>query len=504
MKRNHSTGETTMTVHWISPPRGPLFGRDMKISTATMWAIFWIGAGSFVPLLFLQYVGEEGVYAIATQEMHTTGDLLHPTLYGQPFGRPGLYCWLILPLIRVLGQQHVLIAARLIAISSTLLIGLTLAWLVCRIFNDRMLAAFAAATFLSGDVLLYRGWLAYVDPLFSFLTFGAMSALWVAIEERRRALLFLAVLGVIGSFLAKALTGYIFYGVFALVLVWRHGNRRFLFSPWSITLHGVAVAFPFVWSAIVGDSVVWAMLDQVLYNAKHDSTFDAAEFAKLLVAFPFRTFLYLLPTSAVVLYGLLSKEIAPSEFRQNSVLIALLAAVINVLPYWLAPASSPRYLMPIYPFVALAMAYAVLNGGHLISDLCVKALIATVGIAYVAALVGFPAYERRFRGSYDRAAQAIIARVGNLPIFATDDTSIGLSIVADINTRRSPAPPVTRPPPGFVSGVVLASRPDPAIGRVEMTFTLGRDTDGTRTRYLLCRGDGCSRDGAPSARPLSF
>ena len=291
----------------------------MKISTATMWAIFWIGAGSFVPLLFLQYVGEEGVYAIATQEMHTTGDLLHPTLYGQPFGRPGLYCWLILPLIRVLGQQHVLIAARLIAISSTLLIGLTLAWLVCRIFNDRMLAAFAAATFLSGDVLLYRGWLAYVDPLFSFLTFGAMSALWVAIEERRRALLFFAVLGVIGSFLAKALTGYIFYGVFALVLVWRHGNRRFLFSPWSITLHGVAVAFPFVWSAIVGDSVVWAMLDQVLYNAKHDSTFDAAEFAKLLVAFPFRTFLYLLPTSAVVLYGLLSKEIAPSEFRQNSV-----------------------------------------------------------------------------------------------------------------------------------------------------------------------------------------
>ena len=180
----------------------------MKISTATMWAIFWIGAGSFVPLLFLQYVGEEGVYAIATQEMHTTGDLLHPTLYGQSFGRPGLYCWLILLLIRVLGQQHVLIAARLIAISSTLLIGLTLAWLVRRIFNDRMLAAFAAATFLSGDVLLYRGWLAYVDPLFSLLTFGAMSALWVAIEERRRALFFLAVLGVIGSFLAKALTGY--------------------------------------------------------------------------------------------------------------------------------------------------------------------------------------------------------------------------------------------------------------------------------------------------------
>jgi hypothetical protein len=40
-------------------------------------------------------------------------------------------------------------------------------------------------------------------------------------------------------------------------------------------------------------------------------------------------------------------------------------------------------------------------------DLSAKALIATVAVAYVAALVGFPAYERYFRGSYDKAAQAI-------------------------------------------------------------------------------------------------
>jgi 4-amino-4-deoxy-L-arabinose transferase-like glycosyltransferase len=494
-----------MTGHWTFPPRGPLFGREIKISSTAMWAIFWIGAGSFIPLLFLQYVGEEGVYPIATQEMHATGDFFRTTNYGRDVGRPGLYCWLILALTRILGEQYILLAARLIAASSTLLIGLTLAWLVRRIFKDSVFAAFTAAVFLSGDVLLYRGWLAYVDPLFSLLTFGAMSALWVAVEERRRSLLILAAVGLIGSFLAKALTGYVFYGVFALVLLCRHGNWRFLFKPWSVAIHCVAVAFPFVWTyAIVGDSVVWAMLYQILYNAKQDSAFDAYAFVKLFIAYPFRTFLYLLPTSAVVLYGLLSKEIAPAAFRQNSVLIALLTAAINVLPYWIAPASSPRYLMPIYPFAALAMVYAVLNGGHLISDLCVKGLIATVGIAYVAALVGFPAYEQRFRGSYDKAAQAIIARAGNIPIFATDDTSMGLSIVAGINARRSLAPPVTRPPPGFPSGVVLASRPDPAIGQVEMIFTLGHDIDGRRTRYLLCRGDRCSRDGAPSAGPLSF
>lgn len=499
-----------MTAHWLSAPRTPLFGREIKISAATMWAIFWIGAGSFIPLLFLQYVGEEGTSTIAAQEMHASGDFLRTTIYGQNTGRPGLYGWLILALTRVVGEQHILIAARLVAVSSTLLLGLTLAWLVRRLFDDRVFAAFAAAVFLSGDVLLYRGWLAYADPLFSLFTFGAISALWVAVEERRRNLLFLAALGLIGSFLTKAVTGYVFYGVFALVLLWRHRNRGFLFSPWSIASHGAAIGFPFVWSyVIVGDTVVWAMLDQVSYNAGHDSAFDALAFAKLFVAYPLRTFLYLLPTSAIVLYGLLSKAIAPATFRQNAVLIALLAAAINVLPYWAAPASSPRYLLPIYPFAALAMAYAVLNAGRLMADLSAKALIATIAVAYVAALAGFPVYEHYFRGSYDKAAQAIIARAGGVPIYCIDTTSVGLSVAANINARRATAHPIVHPPPGFASGVVLTAQPDPAIGQVEMTVVLGHDANGTRTRYLLCRGDGCSHRGSgensgKSELPLRF
>ena len=121
----------------------------------------------------------------------------------------------------------------------------------------------------------------------------------------------------------------------------------------------------------------------------------------------------------------------------------------------------------------------------------------------MAALAGFPAYEHYFRGSYDNAAQAIIARAGALPIFVTDKTSIGLSIVADINARRPLEPPVTQPPAGFASGVVLTAQPDPAIGEVEMTFTLGRDAGGSRTRYLLCRGNGCSHSGKPEL-PLRF
>lgn len=494
-----------MAANWTFALHSPLFGKETKISTGTMWAIFWIGAGSFVPLLFLQYVGEEAVYPIAAQEMQASGEFIRATLYGYPFGRPGLYSWLIVALCHVLGDGHILTAARLITISSTLLIGLTLAWLVRRIFDDRLLAAFAAAVFLSGDVLLYRGWLAYVDPLFSLLTFGAMSCLWIATEQRRRDLLLLAALGLIGAFLAKALTAYVFYGVLALVLTWRHRNRGFLFTPWSIVIYGAAIAFPFVWStAIAGNSVLSAMLGQTLLNAQLHTPPSVVTYAEFLIIYPFRTLFYLLPTSAIVLFSLLSGKIAPAAFRQNSILIALLTAALNVLPYWIMPDSGTRYLMPIYPFFALVMAYAVLNSGRLIIDLCAKALIATVGIAYIAALIGFPLYEHFIRGSYDNAAQAIITRAGNVALFATDDSSVGLSIVADINTRRASAPPVTRPPPGFASGLVLALHPDPAIGQIDTTFAVGYNPKGTRTRYLLCRGEACSRDGKPPAGPLSF
>ncbi len=51
------------------PSSGALFNKQIKVSTGTMWAIFCVAAASFLPLLFLQYVGEEAVYAIIAQEM---------------------------------------------------------------------------------------------------------------------------------------------------------------------------------------------------------------------------------------------------------------------------------------------------------------------------------------------------------------------------------------------------------------------------------------------------
>ncbi len=488
-----------MAVHSTFAAPRALFGKELNVSAGTMWMIFWAGAGSFLPLLFLQYVGEEAIYPIIAQEMWAKKQFIVTTLYGYNFGRPGLYSWLILLPAAVLGEQNILIAARLVTVSSTLLIGLILGWLVRKIFGDRLLAGFAAAVFLSGDVLLYRGWLAYVDPVFSLFTFAAMACLWVATEERRRDLLLVATLCLICTFLAKAVTGYVFYGVLGLVLLWRHDNRRFLLTPLSILLHLGAAAFPVVWNyGLAGDAVSGWMKFDIVHQLQNAAIPNALVYLELFVAYPFRTIWYLLPTSVIAIYCLAWRRISPGAWRRNPVLIALFTVAINLVPYWLTPAGSTRYLMPLYPLFALLMAYVVLNSGKAMIGLGAKALIATVGVAYVAALAGFPLYEHFIRGNYDNAAQAIIARAGGFPIFAMDDSSVGLSIVADINTLRASQPPVTRPPAGFASGVVLSLRPDPTVGQVAVTFTVGRN----RTRYLLCRGEACA--GAPSDNRLSF
>ena len=490
-----------MTTHLAFVPFGVVLGRDLKISPGTMWAIFCAGAVSFVPLLFLQFVGEEAVYVIVAQEMRANHEYFLTTLYGQPYGRPGLYSLAILLLSRVLGEQHILIAARLITASATVLTAVTLAWLIYKLFKDRLFAAFGAAVFLSGDVLLQRGWLAYSDPVFSFFVFSAMACLWVAVEERRHSLLILTACALIASFLTKLPTGYLNYVVLGSVLLWRHPNWKFLLTPWSISTHLIAIAFPILWNyAIAGDSVfpiVWQHAESIV---RESGAYGIAYFIGRFSSYPLRLIWHLMPVSAVVLYTLWSRKFSPESFRHNSLVIAGLTIAINLPPYWFVPGSRTRYVMPMYPLLAMCMAYIVLHSAKCIIDLSVKALIGTVVIAFICALVGYPLYEHYFRGSYSRAAQAIIARAGDLPIFATDTSSIGLSIVAELNEQRPYKPPISIPPAQFASGFVLANQPNPSIGTVDMVLSLGRWASERRDRYLLCRGSGCpqsneTRDG---------
>ncbi len=474
--------------------RLPLSGAA-QISPATIWKIFWCAAASFAPLLFLQYEGEEPFFTIIAQEMWVSRDFTHITHLGNEYPRPGLFAWLIIALSTVLGWDNVLIAARVIAVTSTTLTGLTIAWLATKLFKDRLLAAFAAAIFLSGDVLLYRGWLAYSDPVFALFTFGAMACLWVATEERRNDLLVLAAFALVGAFLSKVPTTYVFYGVMGLVLLWRHENRLFLFRPASLAIHAAAVAFPLVWSyGIVGNSYFDAAIGNLLFTTLHPPSWG--EYATDFIAFPFSVTIHLLPASALAIYAIYSRQFDLSQ-RNRSIDIAVWTALLNLIPYWLSPYGSTRYILPTFPFFALIMAYFIVLSGKLLSNVMARLLVANIAIGLVGSLIAIPLYQRYVRGNYAELAHMILTHVGEQPIYANDVTAVGLSLVANLNTIRPSRPPIISPPPNFSSGYVLAREVDPSLGNLSLTFSVGRNADGKRTRYLLCRGPACSQPKAP-------
>lgn len=456
-----------------------------------LWRIFAAGCFALVPFLFLQYVGEEAVTVIVTQEMWASGDFVRTTMYGHNYGRPGLFSWAMLPPTLLAGWDHVLLAARAVTVAATIAAGLTLAWLVRRIFKDDLLAAFSAATYLSGDVLIYRGWLAYADPLYACLIFVAMACLWVATAERRLGLLAAGAVALGAAFLTKTVTGYVFYGTLGLVLLWRHDNRGFLLRPLPVAVHVAALAFPFAWDALVaGHAVLGPLLLQFALPFESPVASDPLGHLARVLWYPVRTAWYLMPVSAVAIVCLARRSVPPGRLVARPLDVAAWTVLLGMLPYWLAPDGGTRYLMPLYPLFALLMASVVLAAGRAAADIAVKALVATVALAFGVGLVGFPLYESRVRGDYAAAARAVVARVGDAPLYALDVSSLGASIVANVNALRRPRLPLARPPADWADGFVLAMEPDPALGRTAATVRVG-----SRTRYLLCRGPACGPHG---------
>lgn len=460
-----------------------LIGRP---DNSTKWLIF-LGAVSFLPTLFFYLVGEEGIYTITSMEMWHQGNWLQQIMYGSDNHRPPLVNWLIMPLANLIGWQHVAVAARSVSIAATLgMIG-WLYWLSRKLFADRSFALFAALAGLSlADLLLYRGWLTYTDPVFAFFTFGAMATLWTAALERHKGWLLVSVLLVSCAMLSKAFTAYIFYGTVALVLLWQRPARDFLLSPAALLIFALALIVPFAWFAMLpqvgGHSS--SMLSEI---ARKLSAQDLSSYLRYLLAFPLETAFRLSPAVLLAVYLLARKRVQqesmPVPFRA-----ALLVAGLGFLPYWLSPQSGIRYLLPIYPFIALVSARIIWRAGESARILALRWFAGIIAFKFLFALVLFPYYQSHYRGeNYAQAAQAIMERTRGFPLYTNDVRSVGLSIVGYIDATRFPQAPLTYPTAHFDSGFVLSREADPSLGELAETYTLAGDQT-----FLLCRGAACA------------
>lgn len=451
-----------------------------------LWVLYAVAAAAFLPTLRFHFVGEEAIFPLVSLEMWHRGEWLRQFLFGQNLQHNPLFNWIIIVLCQLTGWEHMLVVARAVTIAATVSSGLVLAWLARRVTGDRDFSAFAAIVYLMlADVVLYRGWLAYVDPLFGFFVFASIACLWVACRERRQALLALAVAALTAGFLAKALTAYVFYGVAMLVLAWERDARRFLLSPASLAIHAAGAAAVLVWFYVLvsGDGQDTRMAREIVDKLLPDSL---PGYLWKLVAYPFDTFVKLAPAGLLAAYyGWRRRDAAdhaPQAFQ-----VAAAIVFFNYLPYWLAPQSHTRYLVPLYPLAGLVCAHLVWRARPASVAVTLRWFYGLLAVKLVFALALFPYYQKVYRGeNYAEAARVILERSAGHALYNTNDSASGLSVAAYINIRRLPAPPLEHPPPRWDDGFVISYFPDDKTGRVAATFRLGGNN-----LYLLCRGVAC-------------
>jgi 4-amino-4-deoxy-L-arabinose transferase-like glycosyltransferase len=462
-------------------------------SARRWWRLYAVAAASFLPALAFYYVGEEAIFPKSALEMWWHGEPIRRLLFGVDLQHNPLFTWLIIPFSVLFGWDSMLVVTRAITIASTVLSGLAVAGLAQALYANRAYSAVAATTYLTLlDLFLYRGWLAYVDPLFGLLVFSSIAALWLACERRSAVWLGAAVLALTGAFLAKALTAYAFYGGAVLALLAR-GHGRFLLGPMSLALHAAAVAFPLLWFRMVMASSGQGtrMFGEIIAKLMPQSPGD---YVLKLLAYPLETLFCLAPAGVIALWLLARRRVNAAGDRH--LITAALILLAGFLPYWLAPQSHVRYLVPLYPLAGLVIARLLWLAGEAALATTRRWLVGLIAVKLGVVLVAFPVYQHHYRGAnYAAAAQAIIARTAGFPLYTLNVSASGLSVTAYIDVARLPQQPLSFPPAEWQDGFVLAYDPDARIGPVAEQYRLGGNT-----LYLLCRGSACAAQPAAGLR----
>lgn len=443
---------------------------------------------SFIPTLFFYMVGEEGIYTISTLEMWSNRSWFIQTMYGVNLNRPPLMNWLAIPLANLLGWSHVLISIRLLSVLATLGAATWLYWLCRRLFEDRSFALFATLSYLCLlDLQLYRGWLSYTDPLFSFFTFGAMATVWVASVERHRGWLFASVVLVSCALLTKAFTAYIFYATAIFVLLWQRPLRQFLISPGSVFILALTCVVPYLWFSTLPrmGSQGSSMLHEI---AEKLSAQGGLAYVQRFISYPLETLFWLAPAPLLAVYFLLRKRIVQAETSHLQFQSALYIAGLAILPYWLAPHGGIRYLLPVYPLVALICARYIWRAGESARSVTLRWFAAVIAFKFIFALVLFPYYQHAYRGeNYVATAHVIAKKTAGFPVYGNDCRSTGENIIGQLDIDRLPLAPVQQPPDNWDNGFWLGPNADEKIGKVVEKYVVARDEF-----YLLCRGAACN------------
>lgn len=303
----------------------------------------------------LPLVGEETCRALHGIEMAQSGDWIIPTNQGLPIlDRPPLQYWVLAVIHKWIHPLNAL-TLRLFMATVVLCTSLVI-WWYTRAFLSSAGAFLAAVAYPTMGHILELGRRAETDGLFAFLLAAALLVWHYGYAQGWRPVRVWVLAGAVAALatLAKGTQGPVaFFGTVYLFLLLRR-HWRYLFS-WS-HLAGllVFVGLIAIWEVPFYFQTGWIGTRQTWLDpctGRVDT--NLAKLFQHLVRFPLSVLGATLPWS-VLLVGLFHRSFWSLEAKARSaVLFVLLGMATIFLPVWLSEGGLRRYVMPMYPLLAV-------------------------------------------------------------------------------------------------------------------------------------------------------
>jgi 4-amino-4-deoxy-L-arabinose transferase-like glycosyltransferase len=289
-----------------------------------------------------------------------------------------------------------------------------------------------------------------------------------------------------GAFLTKGIIAYVFVGAAVLVFLWQRESRGFLLKPMPLMLAVATLCLPYVWFHwMIGDQAQGGRMAAEIGDKL--ALLGVGAYLWKLAAYPLETVVRLAPLSVLAGWWLWRRRTTRELLADRGVRTALAIAGLAFVPFWLAPQSHFRYLLPIVPLMALVFAVCVARQGESYARVALRWMWAVVGLKFVFAVALFPYYQHRVRGeNYMHAARQVLQRTAGYPLYSHDVSAAGLSVTAYMNIQRLPKPVLTFAPAQWDNGFAVSNIADGKLGKVVAQYPLGANV-----LYLHCRGAAC-------------
>ncbi len=397
-------------------------------------------AASFMllPLPIMEYVGEEGLYAVKAWEMHVRQDWWHPSILGSVWPHPPLFHWPVILLASLIGWEHVDLAQRLVSVAASWGSAAVAAQMARRLFPRRRYAAWLAALIYltMGEVCFWYGWLGYADATFGFLIFAAVACLWLALAHEHAGWLVLSLCLITLAYLTKNFTAYVLYGMAGLILLLWLRKGRLLGRPRFLLPVLMALIPPLGFQAAIihSDANTLVTWHDILRNFHG---YSLSHYLRHWLTFPFVFLFRALPISLLLLWLLMRGRWRPT-FKGPLVPLAMII-LAWFAPFWLAAGGSPRYLVPLYGPASLLLTGWLLElpAQRMRTALRLCILVLVLKIPYSFAVLPW-LKDWRPNHSLKAVAADILQRTKGKPVRTENDIASGIGVAAYMNVQLPP------------------------------------------------------------------